>query len=99
MVESAPPSLEPFAAVADVAVAGARLGNSGILSYAVPMALADAIGEGQLVWAPLRDKPALGLVTRIHDEARAFELKPLIKPVEPLYRVTPQQLDFAAWLA
>ena len=66
------PRCNPFVAVADVAVSGARPGSDGILSYAVPPALADSIDQGQLVWVPLRAKPALGLITRLHDEQPSF---------------------------
>jgi primosomal protein N' (replication factor Y) (superfamily II helicase) len=85
--------------VAEVAVSGARLGTDGILSYAIPPDLADSLGVGQLVWAPLRDKPALGLITRLHDEPRPFELKPIIKPAEPITCITEQQRAVASWLA
>ena len=99
MAERDPSSSQSVIVVADVAVSGARPGSGGILSYVVPPEFTGTINEGQLVWVPLRAKPALGLITRLHDEPPAFELKTLIKPVEPGYRVSAQQRDFATWLA
>jgi primosomal protein N' (replication factor Y) len=91
--------LSSIVAVADVAVAGARPGSDGVLSYGVPAPLSDTIRQGQLVWVPLRAKPALGLITRLHEDRPTFDLKPVIKPVEPLFRISAQQLEFASWLA
>ena len=92
------PESSPFA-IADVAVSGARAGSGGLLSYSVPQDLADAIVEGQLVWAPLRDKPALGVVARLHDNAPDFDLKPLLAPVDPPECVSSGQLATARWMA
>lgn len=86
------------AMVADVAVSGARGGSDGVLSYAIPAAHG-AIEEGQVVWAPLRGKPALGVVVRPHDELPPFALKPLLGPVDPPLCLSPDQLETARWLA
>jgi len=75
--------------IADVAVAGTRPGGSPDLSYAVPPALRGKLRPGQIVWAPLRGKPTLGIITRLHDEPRDFALKPLSALVS---------LVSAAWL-
>ena len=85
--------------IADIAVAGARSGGDGLLSYAVPAHLRDSFAVGQVVWVPLRGKPALGVIARLHDEAPAFAVKPLLAPVDPLMRVSVDQLDTARWLA
>ena len=85
--------------VADVAVSGARTGADGLLSYAVPPALAEALREGQVVWVPLRDKPALGVVVRLHDDPPPFALKSVQGPVDPPVIVSPAQFATARWLA
>ena len=52
-----------------------------------------------MVWVPLRGKPALGVVTRLHGDAPAFAVKPLLTPVDPPTQVSADQLDTARWLA
>jgi primosomal protein N' (replication factor Y) len=99
MSEPMPGSLPLAHAFADVAISGARAGSSGLLSYSVPPALTGAVVEGQLVWAPLRGKPVLGVVARLHDEAPDFDLKPLLAPVDPPECVSVEQLATARWMA
>src|SRR5215213_7634814 len=85
--------------IAEIAVAGARSGGDGLLSYGVPAHLSDSIQVGQVVWVPLRGKPALGVVVRLHGEVPAFAVKPLLAPVDPPTQVSSDQLDTARWLA
>ena len=70
-----------------------------LLSYAVPAHVRDSVAVGQVVWVPLRGKPALGVIARLHDEAPAFAVKPLLASVDPPMRVSVDQLDTARWLA
>ncbi len=86
-------------AFAEIAVSGARSGSDGLLSYEAPPSLRATLDVGQLVWVPLRDKPALGVVARRHDERPAFALKPILAAVDPPVRLSPQQFDIARWLA
>ena len=85
--------------IADVAVSGTRGGSGGLLSYAIPATLRETVSEGQLVWAPLRSKPALGVIARLHNEPASFELKSLIGPVAPPVCVSQEQLATACWIA
>jgi len=87
------------ATIAEIAVAGARSGGDGLLSYAVPAHLGDFLAVGQVVWVPLRGKPSLGVIAHLHDEAPAFAVKPLLAPVDPPMWVSAKQLDTARWLA
>lgn len=90
----------PVGSVAEVAVDGARPGvGDGIFSYAVPDRWRDAIAPGDLVWVPLRKHLVLGLLLRRHDDHLPFTLKPLHAPVEPAFRLDPDRLETAAWLA
>jgi primosomal protein N' (replication factor Y) len=82
-----------------VAVAGARSGTDGLLSYAIPPALADALAVGQVIWAPLRNKPVLGVIVRRHDERPSFDLKPVLAAVDPPAFVSADQFETARWLA
>jgi primosomal protein N' (replication factor Y) len=97
--EHSPESPSVTQAIADVAVSGARAGGTGLLSYSIPQALAGRIVEGQLIWAPLRDKPALGVVVRLHDDVPDFDLRPLLAPVDPPECVSSGQLATARWMA
>jgi primosomal protein N' (replication factor Y) len=99
MAVSSPQGTECAETVADVAVAGARRDRSPDLSYAVPPALRGRLRPGQVVWAPLRGKPALGIVTRLHDEPRDFALKPLSALVESPVAISADQFVIARWLA
>lgn len=85
--------------IADVAVAGARSGVDGLLSYAVPAALQGAVGTGQLVWVPLRGKPALGVIAELHDDQPPFALKAMLSAVDPPTGISPSQMKTARWLA
>src|SRR5215218_1931894 len=90
---------EPAATIADIAVAGTRSSGDGLLSYAIPAHVRDSVEVGQVVWVPLRGKPALGVIVRLHEDAPAFAVKPLLATVDPLTRVSLDQLDTARWLA
>ena len=90
---------ESTATIAEIAVAGARSGGDGLLSYSIPAHVRDSIAVGQVVWVPLRGKPALGVVTRLHGDAPAFAVKPLLTSVDPPTQVSADQLDTARWLA
>ena len=96
-----PPSTTPDATptIADIAVSGARAGGDGLLSYAIPAPIRGSLHTGQVVWVPLRDKPALGVIARLHDEPPPFSLKPMLAPVDPPARVSTDQLETARWLA
>jgi primosomal protein N' (replication factor Y) len=85
--------------IAEIAVAGARSGSDGLLSYSIPAQLRDSIDVGQVVWVPLRGKPTLGVVARLHGDAPAFAVKPLLAPVDPPTHVSADQLNTARWLA
>jgi primosomal protein N' (replication factor Y) len=89
----------PFTAIADVAVSGARSGGDGLLSYEVPPELRGSLSTGQVVWVPLRDKPALGVVARLHNEAPLFPLKRIAAAAAPPVVLTPQQMETALWLS
>ena len=56
----------------------------------------DSVQVGQVIWVPLRGKPALGVIARLHGEAPAFAVKSLLAPVDPPTRVSADQLDTAA---
>ncbi|MGH2614445.1 MAG: hypothetical protein ACRDJC_04345, partial [Thermomicrobiales bacterium] len=86
-------------AIADIAVSGARSGSDGLLSYAVPPSLRDTLAVGQVVWVPLRGKPALAVVVRLHDEAPPFALKAILTTADPPARISAEQLATARWLA
>lgn len=85
--------------VAEVAVSGARGVGGGLLSYAVPPALRGVIDVGDVVWAPLRNKAAPGVVARLHHEQPGFALKPLLALSDPAVRLSSEQLEMARWLA
>ena len=59
----------------------------------------DSVQVGQVIWVPLRGKPALAMIARLHGEAPAFAVKSLLAPVDPPTRVSADQLDTARWLA
>jgi primosomal protein N' (replication factor Y) (superfamily II helicase) len=99
VTEHAIPPPESPPTIAEVAVSGARQGTSGVLSYAVPAPMRESLEVGDLVWAPLRGKPALGVVARLHDETPEFEVKPLWGAVDPPAAITPEQFATARWLA
>jgi primosomal protein N' (replication factor Y) len=99
MADASPHGAECAETIADVAMAGARAGGSLDLSYAVPLALRGRLRPGQVVWAPLRGKPALGIITRLHDEPRDFALKPLSALVESPVAISADQFAIARWLA
>lgn len=88
-----------LAAIAEVAVSRARAGADGLLSYAVPSELQTSLDIGQVVWVPLRGKPALGVVVRLHDETPPFPLKVIAAVADPPVAVSPQQLETARWVA
>jgi primosomal protein N' (replication factor Y) len=96
--QTAPPT-ECFAAIADIAVSGARSGSDGLLSYSVPPELRDSLKTGQVVWVPLRGKPALGVIARLHDDTPPFALKPIAAIADPPVVISPRQFATARWLA
>ncbi|HET8631774.1 MAG TPA: hypothetical protein VFL91_30485, partial [Thermomicrobiales bacterium] len=69
------------------------------LTYGVPPFLRGRVAVGQLVWAPLRRKLVLGVVTELHDTAPPFAARDIHAPVEPEFRLTPRHLALAAWIA
>lgn len=84
---------------AEVAVSGARAGADGLLTYAIPEGLDRDLAIGQVVWVPLRNKPALGVVAHLHDVPPPFDIKPLFGPIDPPIVLSPVQLETARWLA
>src|SRR4051812_33572818 len=90
---------ESAATIADIAVAGTRASSDSLLSYAVPWHLRDSVEVGHVVWVPLRDKPALGVIVHLHEQTPVFAVKPLLATVDPPMRVSVEQLDTARWLA
>lgn len=91
------PPLEQFV---EVAVSGMRgSGGGGQLTYQAPDHLRGSLSVGQTVWAPLRGKPALGVIVALHNDAPDFALKPLIDVVDPPIHLTPDQLETARWIA
>ena len=99
MTETSAQPLESSPAIADVAVSGARQSSSGVLSYEIPAALRKSVAPGDLVWAPLRGKPALGIIARLHNEPTEFAVKPLIGPAGGPNPISPRQFATARWLA
>ena len=84
---------------AEVAVDGTLPGgDSPTLTYLVSPGCDGAVRPGSLVWVPLRKKVALGIVMALHDEAPAFEVKP-IYDVAPGDRLEADQLEFGRWLS
>lgn len=96
-VDDAAGSIHPR--FADVAVASARGSHAAPLSYAIPHEMACQIAKGQLIWAPLKQKPSLGVVLRLHDDEPDFATRPLLDIVEPPVCLSPVQLELAAWIA
>lgn len=86
---------------AEVAVDGVSASmRGGVLTYRVPDALANELQTRQLVWAPLRNKLALGFVVRVHNEAPGgFEVRDLHSRVEPVMAISEHQWELAEWLA
>jgi primosomal protein N' (replication factor Y) len=89
------PDLTPV----EVAVEGAFAGEAGILTYGLPARWVGRIEVGQLIWVPLRKRLTLGVVLGAPPEAPAFALRPIHAPVEPSFRLEPDQLETGAWLA
>lgn len=87
--------------LAEVAVDARFEGRRTTLTYEIPRHLADAIGVGQLVWVPLKQKLALGVVCEIHrrDLPGGVSPRPIHAPVEPTFRLSPAQWELAVWLA
>ena len=91
--------LPPHPLFADVAVANARGPHAGSLSYGMPPELRGRVAHGQLVWVPLKEKPSLGIVTRLHDVQPGFSTRPLLDVVAPPMCLSPVQLELATWIA
>ncbi len=71
------------------------------LTYEIPPHLADFIGMGQLVWAPLKKGLSVGVVCEIHGRTPApdVDVRPVHAPVEPTFRLSERQWALAAWIA
>lgn len=90
----------PPESIVEVAVSGMRgSGGGGLLTYEAPERLRGTLSPGQAVWAPLRGKPALGVVVALLDVPPDFALKQLIDVVDPAIHLTSDQLDTARWIA
>ncbi len=91
----------PYAEVAAQAVGQFGGGRLATLTYAIPPFLRGRLGVGQLIWAPLRRKLVLGVVTDTHDREPGFDFepRPIHAPVEPEFRLLPAQLALARWIA
>lgn len=87
--------------LAEVAVDARFEDRRATLTYEIPAHLADAIGVGQLVWVPLKQQLAIGVVCEVHrrDTGGGFSPRPIHAPVEPTFRLSPTQWALAVWLA
>lgn len=68
-------------------------------TYAVPLEMHDIIGNGQLVWVPLREKVVLGIVVELSHQEAIAGIKPIHAVVEPTFCLTARQLNLATWIS
>ena len=83
-------------AYAEVAV-HAPIGYSRTLSYSVPQQF--AVEPGQMVWAPLGNRPVQGMVFQLAELPQVEATRDLIAPLEPSPLVSSAGLDLARWLS
>lgn len=84
---------------AEVAMDSSGLAES--LTYAVPTELQPLIQPGQLVWGPLKQGRAQGVVLAVSSKAPAsgFKLRSLIDLVDTRPVLLPYQVELARWLS
>lgn len=87
---------ERFATVA--IVSAALSGRSEDLTYRIPVELADQIERGSVVWAPLRDHLAIGVVLSISSKQPEFSTRAIVG-TDPSFTVSESQLIVAGWIA
>ncbi len=68
-------------------------------TYAIPPQMRGAVAAGQLVWVPLRNKLALGVVVALSDTKPDAEIKPIHACVEPTFRLSATLLNLAVWMS
>lgn len=68
-------------------------------TYRVPEELGGAIADGQLVWAPLRDRVVLGIVAALSEEPPIGEAKPIHAVVEPAFCLSAREMNLATWIS
>jgi len=68
-------------------------------TYAIPPQMQGAVAAGQLVWVPLRNKLALGVVVALSDTKPDAEIKPIHACVEPTFRLSATLLNLAVWMS
>ncbi len=74
-------------------------GLTASLTYAVPDEWRELIQPGQLVWGPLKDGRAQGVVMAVDDRPPGFKARPLSDLVNVRPVLFPYQLELAGWLA
>lgn len=84
----------------EVATDGQFSDRRRTLTYRVPDGLRGALDVGQLIWVPLKQSLALGVVVELHDvPPHGFQAREVHAPVEPEFRLTPTQWRLAVWIA
>ena len=81
---------------AEVAV-NAPIGYDRTLSYGILPGM--QLEPGQMVWAPLGQRPVQGIVFELTDQPQVEPVKDVIAPVEPAPLVTPIGLELARWIS
>src|SRR5215218_3395585 len=84
---------------ADIAAPSLAATGDGVFTYRIPERLRGALQFGQLVRVPLRRRLEPGIVTRIHDETPAFDLRPVDSIVEPEFILPGWAMEVAGWMA
>ncbi len=104
--ERAGRDLAPSGVPAEVGVLVASVSVNAIIpeywtewTYTVPLEMRGIIGNGQLVWVPLREKVVLGVVVALSQQEAATGIKPIHAVVEPTFCLTPRQLNLASWMS
>ncbi len=85
----------------DVAADGHFADRYATLTYRVPDALIGSVDIGQLVWIPIRNNLALGVVVDwgAPPAAATYRVRDLHAPVEPAFKLSDIQWQLATWLA
>jgi primosomal protein N' (replication factor Y) len=72
-----------------------------VFTYAIgddDAAIRDAAEPGKRVWVPFHGRIALGMITRLHDEAPDFETKPLRKILDDRPVMSADMLRLCEWM-
>ncbi len=88
---------ENRALFAEIAVDSAGLTEG--LTYKVPPALAESIEPGQLVWVPLKQNRAQGIVMSLSERRPEFTTRELSEIAHPRPVLLPYQLNLARWMS